>query len=173
MGQARFAGQIGAKMKILPVLALLVAFASSAVAQVCDPQFLDVRGDGVSARFEVEVVETPQDKARGLMFRESLPMFSGMLFVYDRPQRVSFWMRNTLIPLDMIFIGADGVVRNVHANAKPGDETGIPGGSDDIQFVLEVNGGLARMLNIVPGVEIQHPAIDASLAAWPCEIAAE
>ena len=160
-------------MKILPVLALLVAFASSAVAQVCDPQFLDVRGDGVSARFEVEVVETPQDKARGLMFRESLPMFSGMLFVYDRPQRVSFWMRNTLIPLDMIFIGADGVVRNVHANAKPGDETGIPGGSDDIQFVLEVNGGLARMLNIVPGVEIQHPAIDASLAAWPCKIAAE
>ncbi|MEX0970246.1 MAG: DUF192 domain-containing protein [Paracoccaceae bacterium] len=160
-------------MKLLPLLALIFALASSAVAQSCDPLILSARGQGVEARFDVEVVETPQDKARGLMFRESLPMFSGMLFVYDRPQRVSFWMRNTLIPLDMVFIGADGVVLNVHANAQPLDETGIPGGSDDIQYVLEVNGGLARMLNIVPGVVIQHPAIDSTLAAWPCDTSAD
>ena len=159
-------------MRLLAVLGLLFALFGTAFAQECDPFTLEARGPGVEARFTVEVVSTQQDMARGLMFREYLPMFDGMLFVYDSPRSVSFWMRNTLIPLDMVFIGADGVVLHVHANARPLDETGIPGGSDDIQYVLEVNGGLARMLNIVPGVEIRHPAIDAALAAWPCDIAA-
>ena len=100
------------------------------------------------------------------MFVERMPRFSGMLFVYDQPQRVAFWMRNTLIPLDMIFANSQGIVQRVHVNAVPGDETAIPGG-DDIQFVLEVNGGLSELLGIAPGTQIRHPAIAA--AAWGCD----
>jgi len=160
-------------VKFKALACVLFLLAGQASAEACKPDRLDVRGDGMSAQFSVEVVITPEEKARGLMYRESMPMFSGMLFVYPSPQNVSFWMRNTLIPLDMVFIGADGVVRHVHANARPLDETGIPGGSPDIQYVLELNGGLAAMLNLVPGAEIHHPAIDPALAAWPCEIDAE
>jgi uncharacterized membrane protein (UPF0127 family) len=94
-----------------------------------------------------------------------------MLFVYDAPQPVSFWMRNTLIPLDMIFADARGVVQRVHRGAVPLDETPIPGG-DAIQYVLEVNAGVAERFGIEAGSEMRHPAIGPG-AAWPCEAAAE
>ena len=93
---------------------------------------------------------------------------AGMLFVYEFPQRVGFWMENTLIPLDMIFMSADGVVRKIHENAVPLDRTVIPGG-DDIQHVLEINGGMSGMLGVTVGSELRHPAIDQAQAAWPCE----
>ena len=77
-----------------------------------------------------------EDEIRqGLMFRESMPMSAGMLFVYEEPRRASFWMKNTLISLDMIFADATGTVRRVHEGAVPGDLTPIPGGAD-ILFVL-------------------------------------
>jgi uncharacterized membrane protein (UPF0127 family) len=91
-----------------------------------------------------------------------------MLFVYPAPQRASFWMKNTLIPLDMIFADATGRVTRVHSNAVPGDETPIDGG-EGVSFVLEINGGLARRLGIAPGAELRHPAVDPDTAAWPCE----
>jgi hypothetical protein len=75
-------------------------------------------------------------------------------------------MKNTLIPLDMIFADARGVVRRVHENAVPGDLTPIPGG-DDILVVLEVNGGMARQLGIAPGTVLRHPSLGQG-AAWPC-----
>jgi len=84
------------------------------------------------------VADDAAERAQGLMFREAMPLSSGMLFVYGRPQRVSFWMRNTLIPLDMIFADARGVVTRVHAEAVPLDETPIDGG-EGVQFVLEIN----------------------------------
>lgn len=102
------------------------------------------------------------------MFVEEMATSAGMLFVYDAPQPVSFWMRNTLIPLDMVFIRRDGSVARVHENARPLDETSIFGG-DDIQFVLEVNGGLTRRLGIGPGAVAQHPAIPQDAALFPCE----
>ena len=142
----------------------------SMVWAACDADVLDIRQGGSEIRFSVEVVDTVETRAQGLMFRESLPRFSGMLFVYERPQPVSFWMKNTLIPLDMIFAGADGVVRRIHSNAVPGDLTGIPGGND-IQYVLEINGGLAETLGLRPGAVVRHPAIDTGVAAWPCDAA--
>jgi uncharacterized membrane protein (UPF0127 family) len=102
------------------------------------------------------------------MFRESMPMSAGMLFVYEEPRRASFWMKNTLIPLDMIFADARGVVTRVHANAVPGDLTPVDGG-DGVQFTLEINGGLAARMGIVEGAELRHPAIAQDTAAWPCE----
>lgn len=114
------------------------------------------------------VADDAEERARGLMFVEEMPAGEGMLFVYDAPQPVSFWMENTLIPLDMLFIGADGTVRRIHENAIPGDRTAIPGG-DDIQFVLEINGGLARRLSLDVGAIVQHPAVPQEIAAFPCD----
>lgn len=102
------------------------------------------------------------------MFRDALAPSAGMLFVYDQERSVSFWMRNTLIPLDMIFIGSDGVVDKVHANAIPLDETPIFGGGE-VQFVLEINGGFAERLGIEEGSEAQHPLIPQEVAAFPCD----
>jgi uncharacterized membrane protein (UPF0127 family) len=91
-----------------------------------------------------------------------------MLFVYETPRAVGFWMKNTLVPLDMLFAGADGRVARIHENAAPLDTSLIPGGSD-IQFVLEINGGLAGQLGIDVGAELRHPAIGPEGAAWPCD----
>ncbi|MFK5997575.1 MAG: DUF192 domain-containing protein [Rhodobacterales bacterium] len=126
------------------------------------------RMGGSRAAFDVDVVDTFKGRAKGLMYRTSLPKFSGMLFLYPREQSVSFWMRNTLIPLDMIFMDATGTVVSVHTNAIPGDETPVFGGNN-ILAVLEINGGLAETLHIQPGAMMQHPRLDQKKAAWPCE----
>ena len=102
------------------------------------------------------------------MLRETLPKFAGMLFVYPNPRSVSFWMQNTLIPLDMIFMDQTGTVTNVHNNAIPLDETPIFGG-DSVFAVLEINGGLAQTLRIMPGAVMRHPAFEQEIAAWPCK----
>jgi hypothetical protein len=89
-----------------------------------------------------------------------------MLFVYESPRRAQFWMKNTLIPLDMIFADATGTVTRIHSGAIPGDLTPIDGG-EGVAFVLEINGGLAERLGLGPGAELRHPAIGPG-AAWSC-----
>jgi uncharacterized membrane protein (UPF0127 family) len=148
-------------------LALLVAGAVGARAQECDPGVVDLRDGANALRFQVEVADTVEGRATGLMDRKQMGRFSGMLFVYDAPQSVAFWMKNTLIPLDMLFFDQTGKLTRVHKNALPLDETPIPGGND-ILYVLEINGGLAGQLGIEAGAELRHPAIDPDLAAWPC-----
>lgn len=133
----------------------------------CSDTTADFRWDGGAARFAVEIADNDQERAKGLMFRETMPSGSGMLFVYEQPQSVAFWMKNTLIPLDMIFIGADGRVNAVHANAVPGDLTAIPGPPDTL-MVLEINGGLAARLGLGEGAELRHPALDPETSLWPC-----
>ncbi len=133
----------------------------------CSDARVDLRGDWGQARFSVELADDAQERAQGLMHRESMPLSAGMLFAYEHPQRVSFWMRNTLIPLDMIFMDEAGRVTHIHENAIPLDETGIPGG-DRVQYVLEINGGLSQRLGIEIGSELRHPVIGTS-AAWSCE----
>jgi hypothetical protein len=133
----------------------------------CATGRVDLRWPGGSESFAVEVADEPQERSRGLMFRESLDPAAGMLFVYESPRRASFWMKNTLIPLDMIFADATGTVTRVHSNAIPGDLRTIDGGTG-VAFVLEINGGLAARLGIVPGAELRHPAIGPA-AAWPCD----
>ncbi|WP_073327853.1 DUF192 domain-containing protein [Wenxinia saemankumensis] len=153
-------------MRALSVLFVLAA-APAAAQYACSEDRVSVVGEFGRVNFEVEVADDAEERAQGLMFVEEMPTLDGMLFVYDRPQRTAFWMRNTLIPLDMIFAGADGTIRRIHANAVPMDETSIPGG-DDIQFVLEINGGLAARLGIAEGDALQHPAIGDG-AALPCD----
>ena len=134
----------------------------------CAADQVDLRGEFGTARFTIELADEPAERSQGLMFRESMPRTSGMLFVYERPQRATFWMRNTLIPLDMIFIGQDGEVRRIHENAIPLDETTIDGG-DGIAAVLEINGGLARVFGLQVGDQVRHPSFDQTNAIWPCE----
>ncbi len=152
-----------------PALALLLLLGAgmARAENACDPARVDIRDADGSARVAVEVVDTPEGRERGLMYRESMPRYSGMLFVYEYAQPVAFWMQNTLIPLDMLFFDASGRLERIHENAKPLDTTPIPGGQD-IRFVLELNGGMAKTLGIEPGAELRHPAVDQKVAAWPC-----
>lgn len=139
-----------------------------ALAADCAEDRVTLRGPRGQSAFTVEIADDPQEQALGLMHRQSMPRFSGMLFVFEAPQRAVFWMENTLIPLDMLFIDAQGVVQRVHENARPLDRTPIDGGFG-IQYVLEINGGMASMLGLEPGAEIRHPSIPRETAAWPCE----
>jgi uncharacterized membrane protein (UPF0127 family) len=155
--------------KWIALTALLAVFASGVAArETCEDNAVYLRGDWGQARFSIDVVDTPEARSRGLMFVENMPRMTGMLFVYEREQTVSFWMKNTLIPLDMIFADGRGVVQRVHENAVPQDVTAIPGGSN-IQYVLEINGGLSEQLGIDAGTEMRHPSIANNVAAWPCE----
>jgi uncharacterized membrane protein (UPF0127 family) len=143
--------------------------AGAALAEAaCAPDRLDLRWEGGGESFAIELADDAAERSKGLMFREKLDPASGMLFVYESPRRAQFWMKNTLIPLDMVFADATGTVTRVHANAIPGDLTPIDGG-DGVVFVLEINGGLAGKLGIAPGAVLRHPAIPAATAAWPCE----
>ena len=148
-------------------LSCLAATGARAVEAACDPDRVDIRDADGSARVGVEVVDTPAGRERGLMFRESMPRYSGMFFVYEYPQPVAFWMENTLIPLDMLFFDGAGRLERIHENATPHDRTPIVGGQD-IRFVLELNAGMARTLDIEPGAELRHPSVDQAIAAWPC-----
>ena len=108
--------------------------------------------------FTVEIADEPAERQRGLMYREELADDAGMLFDFQEERVVSFWMSNTLIPLDMIFIGADGVVKTVHVNARPLDLTSISS-QVPVQFVLEIPGGRSVEIGLEPGDTVEHPLI--------------
>ena len=108
-----------------------------------------VTSSGVHA-FSVELATNDAERARGLMFRKSLPEGHGMLFDFQTDQQVQFWMRNTYIPLDMIFIRGDGRVLNIAQNATPLSDALIPS-AGPVRGVLEVIAGTARKFHIAPG----------------------
>ena len=112
----------------------------------------------VTVTFRVEVADTKASRARGLMHREHLAAQSGMLFLYPAPQSVSFWMRNTLIPLDMLFIDQAGLVSMIHHRAEPHDEKLIYG-DKEVLSVLEINSGVATQLGITLRSEVQSPLL--------------
>jgi uncharacterized protein len=107
-------------------------------------------------KFEVELALNDAERARGLMYREKLGPYDGMLFDFYQDAPVSFWMKNTLIPLDMVFIAGDGTIKHVHANAVPLSTEAIPS-QFPVRAVLEINGGSARLLGIKPGDKVKHP----------------
>ena len=107
------------------------------------------------ARFQVEIAATQAEQARGLMFRKSLAPDRGMLFTYKRPQPAAYWMKNTLIPLDIIYIQPDGRILSIVRNARPHDETPLPSGGL-VLGVLEIAGGRAAQLGILPGDRVLH-----------------
>lgn len=150
----------------LPFVALLVLAAAFSVwlAAGADQaqlprQDLTIQTQTGPRGFLVEVAATPEQQATGLMNRRHLADDQGMLFWFGAPERVvSFWMKNTLIPLDMIFIGADGRVRGVHANAEPGSLQSISS-QDAIVATLEIPGGQAAAQGIAAGDSVAFPGL--------------
>ena len=106
-------------------------------------------------KFDVEMAVTEAQREHGLMFRKQLGPYQGMLFDFFHEQPVTFWMKNTLIPLDMVFIAGDGTIKHVHANAVPMSTDAIPSGAP-VRAVLEINGGSAALLGIKPGDKVKH-----------------
>jgi uncharacterized membrane protein (UPF0127 family) len=150
------------------ILALAAGLFASAASADCPPDVVELRNlAGTVQRFHIELADEPGEQAQGLMFREKMATASGMLFVFPAPKHAAFWMKNTLIPLDMIFINAAGQVTKVHENAIPQDETVIDGG-DAVRFVLEINGGLAKPMGIAPGAVMRHPLVG-DAAIWGCD----
>jgi len=150
------------------LVAATVLSATGVNASACSENTIEIRQNGVQAQFNIELAVTPAEQAQGLMFRESMPQFNGMLFINERPRRVSFWMKNTLIPLDILFMDETGVVQTLKQSATPLDTTTIPGG-DNIQYILEINGGLANLLGLSEGAEARYIGFDQENAVWPCE----
>ena len=106
--------------------------------------------------FQVEVMRTPEQRARGLMHRQFMPADRGMLFDFKQVEPVAMWMQNTYISLDMLFIRADGTVARIAERAEPLSTRTIPSG-EPVLSVLEVNAGIAEKLGIKPGDKVEHP----------------
>jgi uncharacterized membrane protein (UPF0127 family) len=142
---------------LVAILVLCLAL-SAAWAQLATFGKSELTIDTASGKqhFAIEEAKTSQQMMQGLMYRRSMPADVGMLFEYDHPQPVSFWMKNTLIPLDMLFIGADGTVLDIHERAVPLSLDAI---STDkpILGVLELNGGTVSRLGIKRGDRVEHP----------------
>ncbi|SEG77526.1 DUF192 domain-containing protein [Bosea lathyri] len=142
----------------------MVAFAPAAVFAQAQPapaasaagleSLVIVSGDKRHA-FQVEVMRTPDQRARGLMHRNYMPADRGMLFDFGSTEPVAMWMQNTYIPLDMLFIRADGTIARIAERTEPLSTRTIPSG-EPVLSVLEINGGVSKTLGIKAGDRIEH-----------------
>ena len=155
---------------LLPALALMLLAAGSAPALAAPPATPAQAGqpqtglaivplsittaDGRSHSYRVEIARTPGQQAHGMMFRTEVPAATGMLFPFEAPRTASFWMENTLVPLDLLFIGADGRVRNIAANAQPKSQA-LLNSVGPVAAVLELAGGEAERIGARPGDRIR------------------
>jgi uncharacterized membrane protein (UPF0127 family) len=144
---------------------LLIALLSLLMLPLLDPagspvaqelQQLEIASTNGVHIFGVELAVTPEEQARGLMFRRELPDRQGMLFDFQREQPTSFWMKNTYVSLDMIFIRADGRILRIAENTVPLSEALVSSGGP-VRAVLEVVAGTAKKLGIAAGDRVKHP----------------
>ena len=138
----------------------LTRLSSQAVAQKAGPtgqklELLEIQSGSNRHRFSVEVMRSDADRARGLMFRQSMPADQGMLFDFERDNLVTMWMKNTFIPLDMVFTFADGRIHRIESRTEPQSERVISSGVP-VRAVLEINAGVAEKLGLKPGDKITH-----------------
>ena len=144
----------------LVALVLAFAFATPAAAQNPTARFeksdLTIESGGKRHRFTVEFADNDERRTLGLMHRRQMAADAGMLFDFKRDGQVSMWMRNTVLPLDMLFVDRDGIVRKIHQRAVPFSETVISSDAP-VRAVLELNGGTASRLGLKPGDRLDHP----------------
>lgn len=141
-------------------VALLLLAAACAVS-AASAENLVIQTATSQHNFEIETVSTPQARADGLMYRTALPADGGMLFNFGKAETVAMWMKNTLIPLDILFIRADGVISSIEQRAVPRSLTPIAA-SEPVPAVLEINGGASARLGIQPGDRVLHPLFGAA-----------
>ena len=143
------------------ILMVLIGIASEVAAAEKDPRATDYliieQNNGEQSQFAIELAVSAEEIRRGLMYRTELQASHGMLFIFSAADELRFWMKNTLIPLDMLFIRSDGVVHRIHEMARPGDLTPISS-DGPVLAVLEIKGGLSRKLGIAPGDVVHHSA---------------
>ncbi len=138
------------------ILAVFIGIWVQSSAQATSLEPLSITNhDGKIYHFQIERAITREQKRVGLMFRESIADDYGMLFVYDTPQHATMWMKNTLIPLDMLFIDAHGTIRSIHHSAEPHSLTYIHSGHE-VLAVLELKGGTAKQHYISEGGQVTH-----------------
>jgi uncharacterized protein len=135
---------------LLPLLATITSLAGAEL------QTLEIAGRSGVHAFSVELALTPEEQSRGLMYRRSLPEGQGMLFDFKRDQETSFWMKNTYVPLDIIFIRSDGRIHRIAENTEPLSER-LVSSNGPVRAVLEVVAGTTRKLGIAPGDRVAHP----------------
>ncbi len=136
--------------------ALLPPDHPDAVVEFAGPERVVLESaDGTRHDFTVLVAATPRAQQRGLMFREELAPDEGMLFFYAQPNDVGIWMKNTLIPLDILFVKPDGTITKIARNAQPGSLASINAGTP-VAVVLEIPGGRAQELDVQPGSVVRH-----------------
>ena len=141
---------------LAPFVLALMLIAAPASGQKTSELWIETAA-GPRYRFEIELATTPEQQAQGLMHRAEMAADAGMLFVFEPARPASFWMKNTLISLDMLFIGADGRIVNIGARTEPLSLASVPS-DGPVRAVLEINGGLSAMLGIRPGDKIVHVA---------------
>lgn len=145
-------------LSALPPLVVGCFLSGAAVAQEVARERLIANTSTGDRVLYVEIVDNPGERRQGLMWRRTLAPHHGMLFLYPQPTEADFWMRNTYIPLDIIFIRADGRVHRVAAHTLPETDTTIPS-QGPILAVLEIGAGLAEQYGIGPGTRISHRAL--------------
>ncbi|HZL30247.1 MAG TPA: DUF192 domain-containing protein [Pseudolabrys sp.] len=138
------------------IAALFAGLLAAAPAQSADPHTLEIASKTGVHVFSVEIAANDAERAKGLMFRKELPEGQGMLFDFHQDQEVAFWMENTYIPLDMIFIRGNGTILRIAENTTPLSTKQIPSGGP-VRAVLEVIGGTARKLGVAPGDRVANP----------------
>lgn len=141
------------KLAVCTLLVLLL-FPTAYVASAAAERLIIESGDAQHI-FHVEIADTPSKRSRGLMFRKSMAADAGMLFPFGREEVAHFWMRNTEIPLDMLFVARDGRIADMHEMAVPFSEQAIRS-SQAVWAVLELNGGTVKLLGIRVGDRILH-----------------
>jgi uncharacterized membrane protein (UPF0127 family) len=145
-----------ARRRLIVATALFVCVALAWPAAAADRNTLEIVSKTGVHVFAVEMATNDAERAQGLMDRKELPEGRGMLFDFEREQDVAFWMKNTYIPLDMIFIRANGRILRIAENTTPLSLQTVPSGGP-VRGVLEVIGGTARKLGIAPGDQVAHP----------------
>lgn len=132
------------------ILLLVAGIAAPAFAADLPVETITVVSKTGHHVFKVEVAADEANRELGLMYRKEMAPDAGMLFYFQKPQFVSFWMENTVLPLDMLFVRADGTIARIKANATPYSRESIPSG-EKVQLVIELNGGRAAQLGIAAG----------------------
>ena len=141
-------------------VALLAGLLATRPAMSADPRTLEIASKTGVHAFSVEIAQNDAERAKGLMYRKELPEGQGMLFDFQRDQEVGFWMENTYISLDMIFIRGDGRILRIVENTEPLSTRIIPSGGP-VRGVLEVIAGTSRKLGIAAGDRVAHPIFTA------------
>ena len=144
----------------------LIAFFGAEQALACSADAIDIRTDAGVATYSVEIADDAAERAQGLMFRDEMPRDHGMYFVDPSGRPVAFWMKNTPLPLDIIYINERGIVCSIAADTTPYSEEALPSGCA-AQTVLELNAGEAQAAGIRVGAPVRHPAV--ARPAWKCE----